>query len=147
MHDDFVCMHTGGSYVTASGLNCAVCGEQLCTHDEEREANEHNSDVDNESGDNMHASCTNEPANEPVRPSVMIEEIDGNDWTRTSKRLRILRDRLQEGTRGILPGSDCLAVEVASWVAAVNELYRIQKQCDAYGEMHCLRIPTAVSNR
>jgi len=122
MHDDFVCMHTGGSCVTASGLNCAVCGEQLCTHDEEREANEHNSDVDNESGDN-------------------------NDWTRTSKRLRILRDRLQEGTRGILPGSDCLAVEVASWVAAVNELYRIQKQCDAYGEMHCPRIPTAVSNR
>jgi hypothetical protein len=71
----------------------------------------------------------------------MIDEISGDDWTRTAGWLGLVRDRLQDGTRCILTGSDCIAVEVSAWVATVNELRRIQRQCEAYGEMHSLRVP------
>lgn len=71
----------------------------------------------------------------------MNDEIGGNDWTRIAGQLGLVRDRLQDGTRGILAGSDCITVEVASWVATVNQLRRIQRQCEAYGEMHCPRVP------
>jgi hypothetical protein len=71
----------------------------------------------------------------------MIDEIGGDDWTRIAGWLGLVRDRLQDGTRCILPGSDCITVEVSSWVATVNELRRIQRQCEAYGEMHCPRVP------
>jgi hypothetical protein len=71
----------------------------------------------------------------------MIDEIGGNDWTRIAGWLGIVRDRLQDGTKCILTGSDCITVEVSAWVATVNELRRIQRQCEAYGEMHCPRVP------
>ena len=71
----------------------------------------------------------------------MIDEIGGNDWTRIAGWLGLVRDRLQDGTRCILTGSDCITVEVSAWVSTVNELRRIQRQCEAYGEMHCPRVP------
>lgn len=33
-HEDMVCLHGEGTYVTATGIACARCGEMLCRHDE-----------------------------------------------------------------------------------------------------------------
>ena len=33
-HEDMVCLHGEGTYVTATGLACAQCGEMLCKHDD-----------------------------------------------------------------------------------------------------------------
>jgi len=61
MIDEFVCMHTEGTYVTADGLNCAACGMRLCSHDEYNKANEQTDDMEetsrqaHEYADIMHA--------------------------------------------------------------------------------------------
>lgn len=34
MHEDMVCLHGEGTYVTTTGLACARCGEMLCKHDD-----------------------------------------------------------------------------------------------------------------
>lgn len=127
--DYFGCIHTGGmTYRSASGLHCSDCGQEICTNNEESEWN-------------------TTYALEEATEDLMIEDIHANDWMQISQRLGILRDRLQDGTRCVLAGSDCLTVEIVVWVAVVNELRRIQKQCTAYGEMHCPRVPERPGNQ
>ena len=62
---------------------------------------------------------------------------DENDWTRTAMNLDAVREKLMDGTHGVFAESDSVTVRTNTWVATVIELRRIQKQCAAYGEMHC----------
>jgi len=66
---------------------------------------------------------------------------DENDWTRTAMALDAVRETLLDGTHGVFAESDSVTVRTDTWVATVIELRRIQKQCAAYGEMHCPRVP------
>ena len=70
-----------------------------------------------------------------------------NDWIRLAMALDAIRETLIDGTHGVFAGSDSVTVKMDTWVATVIELRRAQKQCVSYGEMHCPRIPVAVSNR
>jgi len=67
--------------------------------------------------------------------------IDENDWTRMVMALDAVRETLLDGTHGVFAESDSVTVRTNTWVATVIELRRIQKQCAAYGEMHCPRVP------
>jgi len=64
-----------------------------------------------------------------------------NDWTRLAMELDAIRETLIDGTHGVFAGSDSVTVKMDTWVATVIELRRAQKQCAAYGEMHCPRVP------
>jgi len=66
---------------------------------------------------------------------------DENDWTRLAMSLDAIREKLLDGTHGVLSESDSVTVLTDTWVATVIELRRAQKQCAAYGEMHCPRVP------
>ena len=66
---------------------------------------------------------------------------DENDWTRLAMSLDAIREKLLDGTHGVLAESDSVTVLTDTWVATVIELRRAQKQCAAYGEMHCPRVP------
>lgn len=64
-----------------------------------------------------------------------------NDWTRLAMSLDAIRETLLDGTHGMFAGSDSVTVKTDTWVQTVIELRRAQKQCVAYGEMHCPRVP------
>jgi len=66
---------------------------------------------------------------------------DENDWTRLAMSLDAIRETLLDGTHGVFAGSDSVTVKTDTWVATVIELRRAQKQCEAYSEMHCPRVP------
>ena len=66
---------------------------------------------------------------------------DENDWTRLAMSLDAIRETLLDGTHGVFAGSDSVTVKTDTWVQTVIELRRAQKQCAAYGEMHCPRVP------
>jgi hypothetical protein len=69
------------------------------------------------------------------------EMNDENDWTRLAMSLDAIRETLLDGTRGVLAGSDSVTVLTDTWAQTVIELRKAQKQCAAYGEMHCPRVP------
>jgi hypothetical protein len=64
-----------------------------------------------------------------------------NDWTRTAMALDAVLNNLLCGTHGVFAGSDSVTVLTNTWAATVVELRQIQKQCYAYGEMCCQRVP------
>ena len=66
---------------------------------------------------------------------------DENDWTRLAMSLDAIREKLLDGTHGVLAESDSVTVLTNTWVATIIELRCAQKQCAAYGEMHCPRVP------
>jgi hypothetical protein len=76
----------------------------------------------------------------------IIMMCDENDWTRLAMSLDAIRETLLDGTHGVFAGSDSVTVKTDTWVQTVIELRRAQKQCTAYGEMHCPRVPGKGSN-
>lgn len=65
---------------------------------------------------------------------------DENDWMELERALGTIREKLIDGTHGVLADSDSVTVRTNIWVATVIELRRIQKQCVPYGKAHCPRV-------
>ena len=70
---------------------------------------------------------------------------DENDWTRLAMSLDAIRETLLDGTHCVF--GDSVAVKADIWVQTVIELRRAQKQCAAYGEMHCPRVVPEMPNQ
>jgi len=65
---------------------------------------------------------------------------DENSWEQIAMSLDAVRERLIDGTHGVLAESDSVTVRTNIWVATVIELRRIQKQCVPHGKMHCPQV-------
>lgn len=66
-------------------------------------------------------------------------EDDMNDWQRMARDIAEIQAVILNNTYDVVQDSDSITMRKDAWISAIVFMQRAQRQCRAYGEMHCPR--------